>query len=223
MTPLPLFYYSPLSPNARRVWLALLEKGIEFTPVVLQLNGDQRSESFLALNPFHQVPVWVDGSLRIIESMAILDYLEVRYPEPALLPRDPADFARVRMVQMLVDNKLFKPATTLLTESPQSLNYAQAEIKLAEVLGFLEELLTGLEYFGGDRLSSGDITLGTALHLLPASIPWLESYPWLHQWWQRIQARPRWQQTCLTDEEIRYFQRRVKLIVKLGQRQMLRS
>ncbi|MGA1626934.1 MAG: glutathione S-transferase N-terminal domain-containing protein, partial [Prochlorothrix sp.] len=31
MTPLPLFYYSPLSPNARRVWLALLEKGIGFT------------------------------------------------------------------------------------------------------------------------------------------------------------------------------------------------
>ncbi|MEB3164610.1 MAG: glutathione S-transferase family protein [Prochlorothrix sp.] len=218
---MPTFYYSPLSPNARRVWLALLEKQIEFTPVALQLNGDQRTEEFLRLNPFHQVPVWVEGDLRLIESVAILDYLEVRYPDPPLMPQNPIDFARARMVQLLVDNKLFQPATTLLSESPQSLNYAQAEVKLAEVLAFFEELLAGFDYFGGDRLSNGDITLGTALHLLPAPDPWLVSYPRLQRWWERLQARPVWQQTCLSDQDIRYFQRRVKLIVKLGQRQRL--
>lgn len=59
---MPTLYYSPLSPNARRVWLALLEKQIEFTPVALKLNGDQRTEDFLRINPFHQVPA---GSMGI--------------------------------------------------------------------------------------------------------------------------------------------------------------
>lgn len=219
---MPTFYYSPLSPNARRVWLTLLEKGIEFTPVILKLNGDQRTEEFLRINPFHQVPVLVDGSLRIIESVAILDYLEARYPDPPLLPPDPAALAQVRMVQMLVDNKLFRPATTLLTESPHSLSYAQAEVRLSEVLHFLEDLLGSQDYFGGDRLSLGDITLGTALHLLPDSHPWLQTYPALQAWWHRLQARPTWQHLGLSASDIHYFQRRVKLIVKLGQRQMLR-
>ena len=40
------FYYNPLSPNARRVWLTLLEKGIQFESVLLNLNGDQRNVSY---------------------------------------------------------------------------------------------------------------------------------------------------------------------------------
>lgn len=47
------FYYSSLSPNARRVWLTLLEKGIPFEPVLLNLDGDQFQPEFVAINPFH--------------------------------------------------------------------------------------------------------------------------------------------------------------------------
>ena len=75
------FYYHPLSPVARRVWLALLEKQIPFHPVLVDLRGEQNQPEFLALNPFHHVPVIVENDLRLIESLAILDYLEKRYPE----------------------------------------------------------------------------------------------------------------------------------------------
>ncbi|KKI98915.1 glutathione S-transferase family protein [Prochlorothrix hollandica] len=219
---MPTFYYSPVSPNARRVWLALLEKNIAFESVILKLDGDQKDPHFLALNPFHQVPVWVDQTVTVLESVAILDYLEARYPDPPLMPTDPAALARVRMVQMVVDNKLFRPATTLLAEGGDSLRRIQAETQMAEVLGFLEGLLGDHPYFGGGCLSNADITLGTALPLLISLQSWLDRYPALGQWWQRLNDRPIWQQTRLTEAELAYFHRRVQLIVKLGQRQMLR-
>ena len=83
------FYYHPLSPLARRVWIALLEKNIAFEPIIVNLKeGEQFQPEFLKLNPFHHVPVIIDNSFRVIESLAILDYLEAKYPTPALLPRD---------------------------------------------------------------------------------------------------------------------------------------
>ena len=70
------FYYSRLSINARRVWVTLLEKNLEFEPIILKLNGDQFQPDFLEINPFHHIPVLIDQDLKIFESLAILDYLE---------------------------------------------------------------------------------------------------------------------------------------------------
>ena len=77
-------YHDPISPNSRRVWVALLEKELEFELVPINLNGDQLQPEFLALNPFHHIPVLVDNGFRVLESLAILDYLEAKYPTPAL-------------------------------------------------------------------------------------------------------------------------------------------
>ena len=69
-------YYTPLSLNARRVWVALLEKQIAFEAIELNLDGDQFGPDFLAINPFHRIPVLIDGDLTLVESLAILDYLQ---------------------------------------------------------------------------------------------------------------------------------------------------
>lgn len=45
------FYYNPLSPNVRRVWLTLLEKGVTFDTVLVKLDGDQLQPEFLEINP----------------------------------------------------------------------------------------------------------------------------------------------------------------------------
>jgi glutathione S-transferase len=85
---------------ARRVWHTLLEKKIEFEPIVMKLNGDQMQSEYVELNPFHHVPMIIDGNFRLIESLAILDYLEAKYPIPALLPKETQALATVKMVQM---------------------------------------------------------------------------------------------------------------------------
>ena len=74
-------YHTPLSINSRRVWVTLIEKGLEFELKEVSLAGDQFKPEFLALNPFHHIPVLVDGDYRIIESFAMLDYGRVSFTE----------------------------------------------------------------------------------------------------------------------------------------------
>ena len=71
-------YYARPSLLARPVWLALLEKQLPFELVPVNLRSEQFEPEFIALNPFSHVPVLVDGDFRVIESLAILDYLEAK-------------------------------------------------------------------------------------------------------------------------------------------------
>lgn len=87
-----------------RVRVALTLKGLEAEETALDLDaGDQFEPDFLALNPEGAVPALVvDGAPALTQSLAILEYLEERFPQPALLPAGPADRARVRSLCGLV-------------------------------------------------------------------------------------------------------------------------
>jgi glutathione S-transferase len=211
-------YHVPISFNSRRVWVALLEKGLEFELIPMKLDGDQFQADFLALNPFHHIPVLVDGDLTIIESLAILDYLEAQYPEPPLLPAQPQALAIVRMVEMVTVNELL-PATRPLIQqalgladvAPEQLEPAKQQI--ATVLGVLENWLAEPPYFGGERLTLADIVAGTAVPILPSLGVSLQGYPHLSDWTQRLRQRASWQQTEATPEEVEAFKSRMKQLM----------
>lgn len=212
------FYYMPLSINVRRVWVALLEKQIAFTPIAMNLDGDQFSDDFTAINPLQRVPVIVDDGLRVVESFAILDYLEAKYPIPALLPQDASTIALVRMVMMVALNEL-QPATLPLTRAlvgletpPEKLEAARHRI--VTVLQFYEQLLAGKPYFGGDRLTVADIVAGTLVPSLPMFGIALEEYPQLQAWSERLDQRPSWQQTAPDPEAIAAALPRMKAILE---------
>jgi len=87
------------SSAAYRVRIALNLKGLsyEYLPVhLLKDGGQQTSASYRKLNPTALVPTLVDGEAVIVQSLAIIEYLEETHPEPALLPSDPVGRARVR-------------------------------------------------------------------------------------------------------------------------------
>ena len=134
------FYYNPVSVNARRVWITLLEKQIPFEPILIHLDGDQFSDEFAAINPLQRVPAIADGELRVVESLAILTYLEAKYPTPSLMPSEPEAIARVRMVETITVVEL-QPETLPLTRplvglevDPQKL--AAAEARVTVILSF---------------------------------------------------------------------------------------
>ena len=79
------------SSAAYRVRIALNLKGVAYRAVEVDLvAGDQRGDDYRALNPLGLIPLLeVDGH-RISQSLAIIDYLDARFPEPRLLPADPA-------------------------------------------------------------------------------------------------------------------------------------
>lgn len=91
------------SSAAYRVRIALNLKQLSFEnlPVHLVKNGgEQHSNSYKALNPAELVPTLVDGELSLNQSLAIIEYLDEIYPEPALLPQDPAAKATIRALAL---------------------------------------------------------------------------------------------------------------------------
>ena len=80
-----------------RVRIALNLKGIDYQyhPVNL-LKGEQKETPHRTLNPQGLVPALVDDGEVFTQSLAILEWLEEQHPEPALLPKDPIERARVR-------------------------------------------------------------------------------------------------------------------------------
>lgn len=217
------FYYNPSSPLARRVWIALLEKKILFTPIIVNLkDGEQFKPDFLAINPFHHVPVIVDNGLRVLESLAILDYLESKYPHKPLLPEDSAKLATVRMAQMVANNELSSLVIPLISEIENSPKLAQAKRKIKRILKFLAELLGDDNYFGGDHLSLGDIVAGNNIILVNKLGFDISQNNKIELWCDRLMEREVWQQTQPNDEEVAIFKQTVQKLIQLqGKEQII--
>ncbi|MEY4518022.1 MAG: hypothetical protein RLZZ499_621 [Cyanobacteriota bacterium] len=218
------FYYNPLSPLSRRVWIALLEKEIPFTPITVNLKeGEQFKRDFLAINPFHHVPVIIDDNLRVLESSAILDYLECKYPQNPLLPKEPSQLAKVKMAQMVANNELSSLVIPLISEVKDSPQLKKAKRKITRVLNFLAELLADDAYFGGDILSVGDIVAGNAVILVGKLGYELSQIEQIPRWSDRLMEREVWQQTQPNDEQIEIFKQTVQELIKLQSKNQIIS
>ena len=209
------FYYHPLSPLSRRVWIALLEKEIPFTSVIINLKeGEQFKPEFLKLNPFHHVPVIVDDGLRILESLAILDYLDSKYPQNPLLSLDSSRLAKVRMAQMVTNNELSSLVISLIRETEGSPQLAKTKRKITRILQFFAELLEDEDYFGGDYLSLGDIVAGNAVILINKLGFDISQNQRIEAWSDRLMQRAAWQLTQPNDEQVAIFKQTVKKLIE---------
>ena len=88
-----------------RVRIALNLKGLKYEQAPIHLRrggGEQLSAAYKAINPQALVPALEDGGKILTQSLAIIEYLEERYPQPPLLPRDPADKALVRSMALII-------------------------------------------------------------------------------------------------------------------------
>lgn len=218
------FYYHPLSPIARRVWLTLLEREIPFEPVLVDLAAKgQHQPDYLALNPFHHVPVVVDDGVRILESLAIVDYLEAVYPQRSLLPKAPLAIAKTRMVQLVTMNELMPqlPKILLSSESPEP--DAATMQPVATVLDFFTEQLGDAPYFGGDDISLADVFAGATVPLAKRTGADLGRHPAIAAWHDRIMARPAWQQTEPEEDTLQAWKRWMLARVKRHQRSVARA
>lgn len=93
------------SSAAYRVRIALNLKGIQVEQLAINLMpgiDEQLSDDYRTINPQGRVPYYCEGDFRLGQSPAILEYLEERYPEPALLPTETYARARVRQLASLI-------------------------------------------------------------------------------------------------------------------------
>ena len=91
------------SSAAYRTRIALNLKGLEYEYVPVHLSkGEQRAASYRALNAQELVPTLIDDRGIFTQSLAIIEYLDERYPEPPLLPKLPEARARVRAIALAI-------------------------------------------------------------------------------------------------------------------------
>ncbi len=116
-----VLYDSPPSPCSRRCRITMLEKGLDWDTVNVNLAlMEQRHPDYLAINPNGFVPTLAHGDLVIIESGVINSYLEDQFPEVPLIPATAIDAAAVRMWQAseLAMAKVFRPVMYALNGGP---------------------------------------------------------------------------------------------------------
>lgn len=94
----------PGSPYVRKVLAVCEMKGVayELDPILPFFGNDRFSE----LNPLRRIPVYIDEEVSISDSTVICEYLEERYPAPAILPAGPAERARARWIEEFADTRL---------------------------------------------------------------------------------------------------------------------
>jgi len=179
----PTLYDAARCPYCARVRLVLAEKGIPYEPVEIDL--DDRPAWIYDLNPSGRVPVLEEDGFVLPESLVIAEYLDERYPEPALLPADAADRAAVRLLCARFDD-LGDPYYDLLYERA-----ADARPRLERVLARLDELLAGQPYLTGREYGLADT----------AYVPWIlraetrlgvdvRAHAALAGWLDRLAERP---------------------------------
>lgn len=131
-----------------RVRIALNLKGLDYRIVPIHLlrdGGEQNAQAYRALNPQGRVPLLVDGELRCAQSLAIIDYLDARYPEPRLIPADPRQRAPVLAFAQAI------AADIQPLQNTGTLNYLRDTLGLDDarrgdwLRHFIDRVLAGLE------------------------------------------------------------------------------
>ena len=207
-------YEFPLSPFCRKVKVVLYEKNIPFASVFVDLfKGATKAEEYLKLNPFGRVPVLIDGETVLYESTVINEYLEEKFSNPPLLPKDPVKRAKARMMDEAFDNYFMGPLGAIFTEKfMKPAGQANEAVirenmaKLDGVLRVLEKELEGKDYLAGE-FSLGDI--GFAVQLPRAESMFglkFDGYPRLQAWLKRITSRPAYQKSEPSAEFMKGFQ-----------------
>lgn len=189
-------YSAHVCPYAQRSRLALLEKGVDFELIEIDLNN--KPEWFAEISPYGKVPVIKCGHDRVWESAVINEYLEEVFPEPPLMPKEPGQRAIARIWIDFANTK-FTPAFYKLLMSQEIEQQQEWEIELQKHFRFMET--EGLH-----KLSkSGPYWLGNTLSLVDlAFYPWFERLPALEhyrgvaipaecfrlrEWWVAMQLR----------------------------------
>jgi maleylacetoacetate isomerase len=91
------------SSAAFRARIALNLKGVAFEQAFIHLRkNEQRAPSYLALNPQGLVPLLEEEGMELIQSLAIIEYLDETHPQPPLLPENATDRARVRAISQII-------------------------------------------------------------------------------------------------------------------------
>ncbi|GAC1327033.1 MAG: glutathione S-transferase family protein [Beijerinckiaceae bacterium] len=195
------------SPYARKVRIALVEKGLAFElQTEIPWDGTTSTPKY---NPLEKLPVLIleDGS-SVYESSFIIQYLEWTYPQPALLPNDIEGKIAARRLEVLCDGICDAVVLTFFEKMRQPSSKEWLDRQRRKIEGGTREMarLVGAgEYALGQSFTLADIGVGTAMGYLSVRLPefrWKELYPNLALLSERLETRSSFAQSVPVAQKI---------------------
>ena len=191
-------YCFPRSGNSREVKIVLAEKGVPYESINVHADGFNReTPEFKKASSSGKVPAIIDGDVYMSEAYCINEYLEDKYSQNPLLPKEKSQRTQIREWVAVYDKRLVLKIGLLLIEcilKPKEQQKEETKQKLRqEILAALKEIsdfLGGKEYFFG-KYSLADVSLTPHLVVLPRlGVELGEEYRNIKNWTERIKTKP---------------------------------
>jgi glutathione S-transferase len=208
-------YWGSGSPYAWRVLLALEFKHLPYTSHLLQFSKQEhKSPQMLALNPRGRVPVLKDGDYVVFESLAVLYYLDLKYPAPPIFGHTPEEAGVIMRVicefQAYAERQATNIVTTVFAKTPNlpAADLTAAMHVVASEARTIEGRLSKSNWIVGESFSAADMVIFPTIQLLRRALnrpeardlssrflPLETNYPALDRWLARVEALPGYERT----------------------------
>jgi len=208
-------YWGSGSPFAWRVMLTLEVKGLDYESKLLEFSkGENKSPEYLKLNPRGKVPTLKDGAFVVYESLAIMTYLDRKYPTPPLFGNSPEETGQIwRLISecesylVSAGDKVVRPI--FFGKGLDKVDeIQQAAQTIRQELTTVDEQLAHSNWLVGKQITAADISVFPLVQLLLRAaskeaaqplnlglLPLGQTFPNVARWVERIEALPNYQRT----------------------------
>jgi glutathione S-transferase len=190
-------YGHPFASFYWKAAIALYERDVPFEFLMVDPAHPQIAEAVGRLAPTGQFPVLVDGDRVVIESAAIIEYLDLHHGDaPPMVPADPRAAIEARQMDSVFDDYVMAPLSrmvfSVLREEARRDPYVRAEVQAAldKAYAWLERWMADRTWAANETFGIADIAAGPALFYAHWGFPIPSSHKSLHAYRARLLARP---------------------------------
>lgn len=196
-----VLYSGNTCPFSQRCRFVLFEKGMDFE--IRDIDLYHKPEDINVMNPYGEVPILVERDLVLYESNIINEYIDERFPHPQLMPPDPVERARARLMLFNLEREIFVHVKTLEDRNSTEEQREAARQKIRDSLVSLAPVVAKRKYLNGDEFSMLDIALAPLLwrlsyygiELPPSAMP-------VQKYAERVFSRPAFIEALTPSERV---------------------
>ncbi len=154
-----VLYSGTTCPFSQRCRFVLFEKGMDFE--IRDVDLFNKPEDISVMNPYGQVPILVERDLILYESNIINEYIDERFPHPQLMPADPVQRARARLLLLNFEREVFVHLDAIEKQDAKRMDRARAIVR--DRLSQLAPVVTKSKFMMGEEFTMIDVALAPLL------------------------------------------------------------
>lgn len=190
-------YGHPFASFYWKALIALYERGVPFEFLMIDAEHPENAEAVSRLAPTGQFPVLVDGDRTVIESAAIIEYLDLHHGDaPPMVPADPRAAIEARQMDSVFDDYVMAPLTKMVLNAireegkrdPHAV--AEAQATLDKSYAWLNRWMAGRTWAANNTFGIADCAAAPALFYAHWGYPIPASHTALRDYRARLLARP---------------------------------